>query len=549
MNCYIQEYIDIVRKGEYPVCKEQLLLCDFVEKIFETESVYVDEEQLEKYFELQKYWDFDLFPWEKFCFALHNCTYSTPGILRFPKLVILVGRGAGKNGYLSFEDFALLTPTNGIKYYNIDICATSEEQAKTSFFDIYNMLEENSSKMKKHFSWNKTQIENLKTHSVLRFRTSNSKTADGGRPGKVDFDEYHAYENYKLINVFKTGFGKKPMPRTTITTTNGYVRDGPLDDLLSDGLQVLNGDIPDNGTLYFICRLDNDEEVQEKDNWHKANPSLRYFPNLQMEMNSEFEDWKRDHLGNSDFMVKRMNRIQGTTEAPVTEWKNILATNQPIPDLKGKTCVFGIDYTKTTDFLAVGLLFDIDNKIYWITHSWVCEKSADLSRIKFPVQAAAEEGLLTIVKGVEIPPEYPVEWLKEKQKLYNIVGGGLDNYRFTLLKNPLQSIGFDCEKSGKNNLLLVRPSDLMKISPLISSDFANQRIVYGDNKLMRWYTNNTKVDVDKKGNMTYGKIEPKSRKTDGFMAFAAAYTQKDKIKQLSPVSAETASKILQVYSY
>ena len=549
MNRYIQEYIDIVRKGEYPVCKEQLLLCDFVEKVFETESVYVDEEQLEKYFELQKYWDFDLFPWEKFCFALHNCTYSAPGILRFPKLVIFVSRGAGKNGYLSFEDFALLTPTNGIKYYNIDICATSEEQAKTSFFDIYNMLEENSSKMKKHFSWNKTQIENLKTHSVLRFRTSNSKTADGGRPGKVDFDEYHAYENYKLINVFKTGFGKKPMPRTTITTTNGYVRDGPLDDLLSDGLQVLNGEIPDNGTLYFICRLDNDEEVQEKDNWHKANPSLRYFPNLQIEMNSEFEDWKRDHLGNSDFMVKRMNRIQGTTEAPVTEWKNILATNQPIPDLKGKTCIFGIDYTKTTDFLAVGLLFDIDNKIYWITHSWVCEKSADLSRIKFPVQAAAEEGLLTIVKGVEIPPEYPVEWLKEKQKIYNIVGGGLDNYRFTLLKNPLQSIGFDCEKSGKNNLLLVRPSDLMQVAPLISSDFANQRIVYGDNKLMRWYTNNTKVDVDKKGNMTYGKIEPKSRKTDGFMAFAAAYTQKDKIKQLSPVSAETASRILQVYNY
>lgn len=549
MNHYIQDYIDIVRNGEYSVCKEQLLLCDFVEKVFETESVYVDEEQLEKYFELQKYWDFDLFPWEKFCFALHNCTYSAPGILRFPKLVILVGRGAGKNGYLSFEDFALLTPTNGIKYYNIDICATSEEQAKTSFFDIYNMLEENSSKMKKHFAWNKTQIENLKTHSVLRFRTSNSKTADGGRPGKVDFDEYHAYENYKLINVFKTGFGKKPMPRTTITTTNGYVRDGPLDDLLSEGQQVLNGEIPDNGTLYFICRLDNDEEVQEKDNWHKANPSLRYFPNLQMEMNSEFEDWKRDNLGNSDFMVKRMNRIQGTTEAPVTEWKNILATNQSIPDLKGKTCVFGIDYTKTTDFLAVGLLFDIDNKIYWITHSWVCEKSADLSRIKFPVQAAAEEGLLTIVKGVEIPPEYPVEWLKEKQKIYNIVGGGLDNYRFTLLKNPLQSIGFDCEKSGKNNLLLVRPSDLMQVAPLISSDFANQRIVYGDNKLMRWYTNNTKVDVDKKGNMTYGKIEPKSRKTDGFMAFAAAYTQKDKIKQLSPVSAETASKILQVYSY
>ena len=549
MNRYIQEYIDLVRSGEYPVCKEQLLLCDFVEKVFETESVYVDEEQLEKYFALQKYWDFDLFPWEKFCFALHNCTYSAPGILRFPELIILVGRGAGKNGFSSFEDFALMTPINGIKYYNIDICATSEEQAKTSFFDIYNMLEENSSKMRKHFSWNKTQIESLKTHSVLRFRTSNSKTADGGRPGKVDFDEYHAYENYKLIGVFKTGFGKKPMPRTTITTTNGYVRDGPLDNLINDGMDVLNGLIPDNGQLFFICRLDEDNEVYDKRNWHKANPSLRYFPNLQAEIEKEFNEWERDHLGNSDFMVKRMNRIQGTTEVPVAEWKNIAATNQPIPELKGKTCVFGIDYTKTTDFLAVGLLFDVDGKIYWISHSWVCEKSADLSRIKFPIQAAVEKGLMTIVKGVEIPPEYPVNWLAEQKTLYNIVGGALDNYRFTLLKNPLQAIKFDCEKNGRNNLLLVRPSDLMKVAPLISSDFANQRIVYGDNPLMRWYTNNTKVDFDKKGNMSYGKIEAKSRKTDGFMAFAAAYTQKDKIKQLSPITADKANKIFQVFSY
>ena len=195
------------------------------------------------------------------------------------------------------------------------------------------------------------------------------------------------------------------------------------------------------------------------------------------------------------------------------------------------------------------MLFDVDGKIYWISHSWVCEKSADLSRIKFPIQAAVEKGLMTIVKGVEIPPEYPVNWLAEQKTLYNIVGGALDNYRFTLLKNPLQAIKFDCEKNGRNNLLLVRPSDLMKVAPLISSDFANQRIVYGDNPLMRWYTNNTKVDFDKKGNMSYGKIEAKSRKTDGFMAFAAAYTQKDKIKQLSPITADKANKIFQVFSY
>ena len=131
MNSNIQDYIDLVRSGKLEVCKDQLLLCDMVERVFSTEDIYVDEEQLNKYLNQQKYFPFQLYEWERFCFALHNCTYKANGLLRFPDLLILVGRGAGKNGYLSFEDFCLLTPINGIKQYHIDICANSEDQART----------------------------------------------------------------------------------------------------------------------------------------------------------------------------------------------------------------------------------------------------------------------------------------------------------------------------------------------------------------------------------------------------------------------------------
>ena len=106
------------------LCKEQLLLCDFVEKVFAEEDVYVDEKQLERYLGLQKHFPYKLLPWEQFCFALHNCVYRRDGQLRFPVLVILVGRGAGKNGYLAFEDFALMTPINGVKYYHIAVSYT-----------------------------------------------------------------------------------------------------------------------------------------------------------------------------------------------------------------------------------------------------------------------------------------------------------------------------------------------------------------------------------------------------------------------------------------
>lgn len=545
-NCkYLDDYIKQVKSGQYRVCKEQIQLVNFIEKVFENEQVYVDSEQVEKYFALQKYFPYELFAWEKFCFILHNCTYSAPGVLRFPDLVCVVGRGAGKNGYLAFEDFALLTPVNGIRNYDIDICATSEEQASTTFNDIYEILENNSTKMQRHFKWNKTEITNIKTNSTIRYRTSNSKTKDGGRPGKVDFDEKHAYENYKLIDVFTTGLGKKAMPRRTTITTMGDVRDGPLDNELAAGLEVLNGDAPDNGTLYFICRLDNEKEVYEQENWYKANPSLQYFPNLLREIQKEFEDWKRDKVNNSSFMTKRMNIPKGTEMHPVTAWENIKATNRPLPDLEGKTCVFGLDYTKTTDFLGAGLLFMIDNEIVWKPMSWYCSQSADLSRIKFPYDKQPD---LQRVDGAEISPQIVAEWLKEQKKHYNIIAGALDNYRYTLLKSPLLECGFECDRKGLNNLKLVRPSDKMLVAPLIASDFANHKIIWGDSALMRWYTNNTSATEDKNGNISYGKIEPKSRKTDGFMAFVAAYTQLDLLKQSQPISTDNFEKFFKAIS-
>lgn len=50
----------------------------------------------------------------------------------FNRFFIYIGRGAGKNGYLGFNSFFMMTGHHGIKRYDIDIVATSQDQAKTS---------------------------------------------------------------------------------------------------------------------------------------------------------------------------------------------------------------------------------------------------------------------------------------------------------------------------------------------------------------------------------------------------------------------------------
>ena len=549
----VEEYINEVKTGNFPVCKEQLQLIELVEKVLEEESVYFDEKQLEKYLSYQRHFPYKLFSWEKFCFALHNTLYRAPGLLRFPVLFICVGRGAGKTGFSAFENFCLLTDTNGVRKYDIYTFATSEDQAKTAWQDVYDILESNPALYKKHFHWTKEKITNTKTNSTWYYCTSSYKTKDGQRPGKVDFDEYHAYDNYRLISVGKTGLGKKALPRQSITTTNGIIRGGPFDDALDTCIRILNGEQPDNGWIPFICRIDKPEEVHDKNCWHKANPSLRYFPNLMVEMEIEYADYCVNAAQNSDFMTKRMNCPPKQFENEVTKFENLITASRDLPfdKLKGVACVGGIDYASTTDFVAAGLLWKIDNVYYWYHHTWVCSQSPDLARIRAPLREWEAQGLLTFVDGPEIPPDLPAVWLATAaaELQCTILKIGIDKFRYTLLAKALRDIYFAAEKEYDNNVKLIRGADEMMNIPDITSAFAGERVVWGNSPLMRWYANNSKIAVTASGNMTYQKIEPKSRKTDGFKAFAAAVCTANDVGL--GVSAETAETNIfdMVYSY
>lgn len=523
----IDDYIKIVRSGKRAVCKEQLLLCDFVEKVFQNEDIRVDEEQLKRYMRLQKHFPYELLEWEEFCFTLHNCVYRADGELRFPFLLMLVGRGAGKNGYLAFEDFALATPINGVREYHIDMFATSEAQARTTFDDIYNVLEGNRDYFKNYFKWNLECIANLKTGSKIKYHTKAPGTKDGGRPGKVDFDEYHAYKDYKLIEVATGGLGKKRHPRRTVATTQGDERDGPLDELLDDALNILKGTIQDNGILPFICWLDDSAEVDDERMWYKANPSLHAFPHLLGEMRIEYQEYKKNPVTHTAFMTKRMNRPPGVTEWNVTEWDNLVAATREVPDLRGRSCVAGIDYANTNDFVVAGLLFKEGEERYWIYHIWVSKLSRNLENIKYPLKEDEAAGLLTFVDDA-IAPEYVTEWLAQMGRDYIIEAVAIDLYRLILMGEALKGIGFTKEKK---NVVTVRPSNIAMVAPIIEYIFTKQLIAWGTSKIMRWFTWNAVAKKDSKGNISYEKINKETRKTDGFMAYVAAETIEDKIKK------------------
>lgn len=532
INPHILRYIEAVESGEIRVCAEQHLLVRYVRDCFAEEDIYTDGEQLEKYIGLAEYFPFErLFPWQIFVEALHLCTYwRDTGQPRWPDLFCLIGRGAGKDGTIAHESVCVMSPYNGIRAYDVDVCANNEDQALRPMQDVIEAFESPNiiKKMRRHFYWTKEAVTALATKSTMKGRTNSPKGKDGLRSGIVFFNEIHQYSDYKNINVFTTGLGKKRHPRRGYYTTNGNVRDGPLDDLLEKSERILNRENPDNGLLPFICKLDSRDEVDDPENWVKANPSLPYLPELRKEIEKEYRDWKESPGQLSDFMTKRMNLPQSCEAQPVTEWDNIAATSRELPDLTGWQCVAGIDFSSIRDWASVDLHFKRGEDRYDITHSWICTQSPELARVKAPWR---EWGEVTPVDDVEIPPELIAEYIAAAAARYYIVAVAIDNFRFALLRKALEQIGFDPKE--RKNIWLLRPSDIMRVQPVIDSCFNKGLYSWGDAPSLRWATNNTKlVRAGRKegtdtGNFYYAKIEGKSRKTDPFMALVAASAKED----------------------
>lgn len=528
---YIDSYMDSIRSGEIPSSNEIKQAMDYIEFKLHNSDVVIRSDMIDKAVELiERYFELKLLNWELFVIALIHCFYKSSDTVVFDEFLIVMGRGNGKNGFISPIIWYLTTHYHGIKGYNIDIIANNEDQAKTSFDDVYNVLEQTWRKSKKFFYKSKQKIVNLRTNSYIKYNTSNAKTKDGKRSAGLVFDEIHEYENWDTIKVFTSGFGKRKHSRVFYITTNGYVRGGVLDEQLDLAQKVLNGEITELGLCPLIYKIDNKDEVNKPEMWVKANPSLPFLPTLQKEIHSDFVKMKYQPHKAIDFFTKRMNLPKQDNFVLVAPWEKIKATNKPIPyeELEGLNCIGAVDYARTTDFASVGLLFKYKGMRYWIEHTFVCHLALEIESrpIKFPVREMADKGLITIINKDAIGADDIANWFLEQGKKYNILDIIADDFRLSLLQSKFTEVGLPLSKTRSG------PITHAKIAPLIEDMFANETIIFGDNPTMRWYINNTCVEVDKKGNTTYLKIEPKTRKTDGFFALIHALTQDNQLEEV-----------------
>ncbi|MCI5919074.1 MAG: terminase large subunit [Roseburia sp.] len=531
----IDAYLEYVKKHPNWINKKRkLLIKNIVKPLLKRNDVFFDEKTFRNCIAYCEKNFYPLFPYQKFIYAF-VFMYDKLGLPIFPKIIIMMGRGNGKDGFMVPLANFLQTPLYGVDDYNVELVANSEAQIKDTFKVAYNVCVRE--KFKGKFRCTKEEIENLATHSVMRYNTSNAGTKDGKRPGCIFFNELHAYEDYEQINVFESALGKIKHAREFIITTNGYVRDGPLDEILTACNQILESGENPLGYFPFLCEIDSENEVDVPEAWHKANPSMEYLPILAHQIEVDYHEMKMISSKRPEFLTKRMNLPSRLEEQTVTSWNNILRccyddiekkTPREVPDTRNQNAIIGIDYADVRDFASAGVLTKSDEDYIWMQHTWICADSPFINSIKFPIanQGMEEFSDFEIVPGPVIDVNIIIDWCMRKMADYTVKKIAMDTYRYLLFKTGFLERGISIESKDEPDgiVRLVRKitSATGIIAPFIQKAFAEGHVIYGPSAIMRWYTNNTSVIEDKFGNKTFGKIEPKLRKNDGFMAFDVA---------------------------
>src|SRR5699024_1358414 len=119
---------------------------------------------------------------------------------------------------------------------------------------VQNNQLENTRENKGFYNLTKLMITGLDTNSTFKFATSNAKTKDGGRQGFIIYDEIHQYEDRQIVDVLSSGLGKVKNAREFFIGTDGFVREGFLDQMNDRAEAILKGETPVNRVI--MCKDD-----------------------------------------------------------------------------------------------------------------------------------------------------------------------------------------------------------------------------------------------------------------------------------------------------
>lgn len=531
MHSYLEEYQDAIKKKDiivgYWIEKE---IDNLVEDIH-TGFWKFDTTEVERRIKFQEqcclqskapYYNkpISLLLWQKAWWEGVYAFYDRQtGLRRFTEGLLEVARKNGKSTmFASDAMFDLFIGEGGNDY----CCASNDDgQARLIWEEIGGMRGRLDPK-KSITSQNLTHIRNdLKSISITRL-SSKTQNKDGRNYSKVYLDESHDIKelngNSEIAEACWRSMSAKEDPLFLNCTTNGFNRDCYLDVKIAYAKKVIAGEIDDPHFIGFLYEQDSEAEVwNNKESWHKANPSLKDGIKKIYKLERDVETAKHDVATRVHLLTKDFDIPQSSAES----WLILDDYDYPtehfdLDDFRNGYCLGYVDLSATTDLTSAKILLVKDDKKYVFSHYWTLQSK--LEDIGYTEAGAdyigwAKADLITIHDGTEINLEEVADWFYWIYKKYNILPYriGYDQRYAKVFLDRLEQFGFESE-------IIMQGRALSGAMKLTEADFKAQKIYYNNNPVDKWCLSNCCAKVDNMGEIQPVKSEA-TRRIDGAVTF------------------------------
>lgn len=450
----------------------------------------------------------------------------------YQQYLLLIGRKCGKTPLVAAMDLAeYFCGEMGTKV----LCSSNDyEQADLMFQAIDAMREESRTlekvtrrNIKGIYFGNKKQKKKKGKFSMQNkgsIRKISAKTgAKEGKNIKVgSVDEVHELKDDSSVMPIRQALSTQDEPIYGELTTEGFTRDGYLDQRLIEARKVLKGELHRPRWLIWLHTQDSEEEIwQDESSWVKSNPDLGTIKKWSF-LRGMVEEAKTSSATRAFVLSKDFNLPQSTSSAWLEE-KHITVTDTfHLDDFTGGFYIGGGDFAETTDLCSFSILLKKpnDTKTYFHTHYWIPESKLENSPDDVYYRQWERDGFITIVPGNSVDTSVVAEYEFYLLQEYDLkpFKSGYDN-RFAK-----DYISKHAEIFGEKVTINI-PQDFKVINnPMrtMEADMRDGLVNYQKNSVCKWCFENTGIVLDKFGRMMPAKMET-TKRIDGSVSKIICY--------------------------
>ncbi|MGJ9381523.1 terminase large subunit [Salipaludibacillus sp. CF4.18] len=444
------------------------------------------------------------------------CWKSPDGTRRYREAFIFLPRKNGKSFLIAciFTYLLYCDKEYGAEYI---IAANSRDQAANLFNTVKIMIQTNKTLLKhcRIVDSRKKIIRNA-TNSMLQVISSDASKADSFSVYVACVDETHEAKNRDLFDKLKTGMGTRGQPLLLqITTASSGQNEYNLEySTYKYAKRIESGEIQNDTFYSAIFEANDDCDIMDEKQWHKANPALGKFRSYD-ELKSLAQ--QASDMANMENTFRRLylnQHIRMSNEQAINMKKwHLCDGDVDLKFLKGRECWAGLDLSTRIDITAFVMVFPIDGEYYIVPHFFKPSESLldHEKRDRVDYTTWAKQGLLHSTDGDYVHFRYVRQIINECAKDFDIQEIAFDRFGSQGIISDLQEDGFTVVDFGQG---------YRTMSPATKDFYEllfDGKIRHGNNKVLTWMAENVISVENASGDIKFDKSKS-TKRIDGIIA-------------------------------